>query len=122
MKSNYAHLILLDQAIYETHRAGYDPVKNVQSFWERYPLSTIHEYIIALQPKVNEEEKNYDVKQLSTFSVELHRTMIAYFMMHMNKVDLGKVSISMAVNREELKMTKKISDFFQCGSLSNTTT
>lgn len=119
MRSNYAHLILLDMVIYETHKEGYDPIKNVQDFWERYTLSTIHEHIVALQPIANNTEKKYSIDQLSTFSVDLLRTLIAYFMMHMDNVDLGKVQISMAVNEEELKTTKKISDFFLAVSQSN---
>lgn len=120
MKSNYAHLILLDMVIYETHREEYDPIKNVQNFWEKYSLSTIHEHMFALQPDVDNKERNYSIDQLSAFSVDLLRTTIAYFMMHMDKVDLGKVQISTSVNEEELATTKRISDFFNQVSPSNT--
>ncbi|MGJ1193504.1 hypothetical protein [Sphingobacterium siyangense] len=120
MRSNYAHLILLDMVIYETHRKEYDPIQNVQNFWEKYSLSTIHEHIVALQPGVDNTEGNCSIDQLSTFSVDLLRTMIAYFMMHMDKVDLGKVQISTSVNEEELQTTNRISDFFHGVSPSNT--
>lgn len=106
--------------IYETHREEYDPNQNVQNFWEKYSLSTIHEHIVALQPDVDNTDGNCSIDQLSTFSVDLLRTMIAYFMMHMNKVDLGQVQISTSVNEEELAITKRISDFFNRVSSSNT--
>ncbi|WET67105.1 hypothetical protein [Sphingobacterium sp.] len=120
MRSNYAHLILLDMIIYETHREEYDPIKNVQDFWEKYSLSTIHEHIVVLQPDVENTEKKHSVDHLSTFSVDVLRTLIAYFMMHLDKVDIGKITISTTVNEEELKITKKISDFFNRVSPSNT--
>lgn len=120
MKSNYAHLILLDMVIYETHREEYDPIQNVQSFWEKYSLSTIHEHMVALQPDFDNKEGNYSIDQLSSFSVDLLRTTIAYFMLHMDKADLGKVQISTSVNEEELQTTKRISDLFLRASQSNT--
>ena len=120
MRSNYAHLILLDLVIYETHRSGYDPVKNVQDFWDKYPLSTIQDYIAALQPNIRDNENLKGNPQLSEFSVELLRVLIAYFMIHTNQLDLGKVSISLEVNKETIDTSKAISDFFHRVSPSNT--
>ncbi|QQT29423.1 hypothetical protein I6I99_19020 [Sphingobacterium multivorum] len=113
MRSNYAHLVLLDMVIYETHRSGYDPVKNVQYFWDRYPLSTIQDYIVALQPDTVDNEKMSGNPQLSEFSLDLLRTLIAYCIIHTHKMDLGKVSISSEVNQEVIETSKVISDFFQ---------
>ncbi|WON92530.1 hypothetical protein [Sphingobacterium sp. UGAL515B_05] len=120
MRSNYAHLILLDLVIYETHRSGYDPVKNVQDFWDKYPLSTIKDYIVVLHPNTVDNEKMSGNPQLSEFSVELLRVLIAYFMIHMTQLDLGKVSISIEVNKEAIDTSKAISDFFQRVSPSKT--
>ncbi len=120
MRSNYAHLVLLDLAIYETHRSGYDPVKNVQDFWDKYPLSTIKDYIVVLHPNTVDNEKMSGNPQLSEFSVELLRVLIAYFMIHMTQLDLGKVSISIEVNKEAIYTSKAISDFFHRVSPSNT--
>ena len=106
--------------IYETHRSGYDPVKNVQTFWDKYPLSTIQDYIIALQPDTSDNENLKDNPQLSEFSVELLRVLIAYFMIHMAQLDLGKVSISLEVNKETIDTSKAISDFFNRVSPSHT--
>ncbi|WP_104382923.1 hypothetical protein [Sphingobacterium sp. HMA12] len=119
MRSNYAHLVLLDMVIYETHRSGYDPVKNVQDFWDKYPLSTIKNYIVALHPNTSDKEKIKSNPQLSEFSVDLLRTLIAYLMIHTHQMDLGKVSISVEVNKEEIETSKTISDFFQRVSPSN---
>ncbi|WP_286862861.1 MULTISPECIES: hypothetical protein [Sphingobacterium] len=118
MRSNYAHLVLLDMVIFETHQSGYDPVKNVQDFWEQYPLIAIQDYIVALQPKIDDKEK--DNPKLSEFSVELLRTLIAYFMIHTHQMDLGKVSISLEINNEEIETSKSISAFFNRVSTSNT--
>ncbi|WP_343319341.1 hypothetical protein [Sphingobacterium multivorum] len=120
MRSNYAHLILLDLVIYETHRSGYDPVKNVQDFWDKYPLSTIKDYIVVLHPDTVDNEKMRDNPQLSEFSVELLRVLIAYLMIHMTQLDLGKVSISLEVNKETIDTYKAIFDFFHRVSQSNT--
>ncbi|KKO89692.1 hypothetical protein AAW12_19005 [Sphingobacterium sp. Ag1] len=120
MRSDYAHLILLDLVIYETHRSGYDPVKNVQDFWDKYPLSTIQDYIVVLHPDTSDKENLKVNPQLSEFSVELFRVLIAYFMIHTTQLDLGKVSISLEVNKEAIDTSKAISDFFQRVSPSNT--
>ncbi|WP_343570295.1 hypothetical protein [Sphingobacterium sp.] len=120
MRSNYAHLILLDLVIYETHRSGYDPVKNVQDFWDRYPLKEIQDYIVGSQPDTVDNEKMSVNSQLSEFSIELLRVLIAYFMIHMTQLDLGKVSISVEVNKEIIDTSKAISDFFNRVSPSNT--
>lgn len=119
MRSNYAHLVLLDLAIYETHRSGYDPVKNVQDFWDKYPLSTIKDYIVVLHPDTVDNEKMKDNPQLSEFSVDLFRVLMAYCMIHTTQLDLGKVSISVEVNKEAIDTSKAISDFFHRVSQSN---
>ncbi|MCS4226426.1 hypothetical protein [Sphingobacterium sp. BIGb0165] len=120
MRSNYTHLILLDLVIYETHRTGYNPVKNVQDFWHNYPLSTIQGYIVAFQLCTSDKENLNGNSQLSEFSVELLRTLIGYLMIHTHQMDLGKVSISIEVNKEEIATSKAISDFFRRVSPSNT--
>lgn len=120
MRSHYAHLVLLDMVIYETHRSGYDPVKDVQYFWEQYPLSTVHGYIVALHPDTSDKENMERNPQLSEFSLDLLRTLIAYCIIHTHKMDLGKVSISSEVNQEVIETYKVISDFFQRVSPSNT--
>lgn len=106
--------------IFETHQPGYDPVKNVQDFWGRYPLSTIQDYIATLQPNIRDNENLKGHPQLSEFSVELLRTLVAYLMIHMTQLDLGKVSISLEVNKETIDTSKAISDFFNRVSPSNT--
>jgi len=106
--------------IYETHRSGYDPVKNVQDFWDKYPISTIKDYIVALQPDTVDNKKMRGNPQLSEFSVELLRVLIAYFMIHMTQLDLGKVSISLEVNKETIDTSKAICDFFNRVSPYNT--
>lgn len=120
MRSNYAHLILLDLVIYETHRSEYDPAKNVQDFWDKYPLSTIKDYIVVLHPDMVDNEKMRDNSQLTEFSVELLRTLIAYLIIHTHKMDLGKISISLDINREVIESSKIIYDFFQRVSPSHT--
>jgi len=120
MRSNYVHLVLLDMVIFETHRSGYDPVKNVQDFWDKYPLKEIQDYIVALQPDTIDKGNLNSNSQLSEFSVELLRILIAYFMIHMTQLDLVKVSISLEVNKETIDTSKAISDFFNRISQSNT--
>jgi len=120
MRSNYAHLILLDLVIYETHRSGYDPVKNVQDFWDKYPLSTIKDYIVVLHPDTVDNEKMKDNPQLSEFSVDLFRVLMAYCMIHTTQLDLGKVSISVEVNKEAIDTSKAISDSLNRVSQFNT--
>lgn len=120
MRSNYAHLVLLDMVIFETHQSGYDPVKNIRDFWDKYPLKEIQDYIVALQPDTIDKGNLNNNSQLSEFSVELLRVLIAYFMIHTTQLDLGKVSISLEVNKETIDTSKAISDFFNRVSPSHT--
>ncbi|MGJ1506295.1 MULTISPECIES: hypothetical protein [Sphingobacterium] len=117
MMPNYNSLIQFDLELYEIYRTGYNPVENVKNFWEQYSLSTVYEYIVALQTYVSNEEKVN--LQLSEFSVHLLRVLIAYLMIHISEMDLRKVSISVDPNKEELEIFKKIYDFFQRVTPSN---
>ncbi|WP_293908329.1 hypothetical protein [Sphingobacterium sp. UBA5670] len=121
MMPNYNFLIQFDLELYEIHRTGYDPIRNVKDFWERYTLRAVQEYIAeALQPDTSKEEKVRCNPKLAAFYIHLFRALIAYIVMHTSEIHLDKVSISVAPQQKELEIIKRISDFFQRVSQPNT--
>lgn len=115
MKSQCTDILFFERTLYDVQLANYDPLKDIKAFWKQYPIDLIRDNIIELQSNVNSE-------QLSGFSLALLKALAAYLMAHVSNVDLSKIGVSefLKVSKEELKITKKISDFFQRVSPSNT--
>ncbi|MBB1646802.1 hypothetical protein [Sphingobacterium sp. UME9] len=114
MKPKCNYILALERTLYDVHGADYDPLKDIEAFWKQYSIGLITNNIIELQPKVNSEA-------LSGFSLDLLRALAAYLIAHVSNVDLSKIGVSefLKVSKEELQLTKEISDFFQRVSPSN---
>ncbi len=115
MKHKRITCLSLDMALYGIYQPEYNPLKNIQTFWDRNSLQQIRDNIIELQSNVNSE-------QLSKFLLDLLRALAAYLTAHLSNLDLAPLSLSevFEMSKEELKATKTISDFFQRVSPSNT--
>jgi len=107
MKPKCNSILALERTLYDVHESIYDPLKYIEAFWKQYPIGLIRDNIIELQPKVNSEA-------LSGFSLDLLRALAAYLTAHLNNLDLTPLSLSevFEASKEELKITKEISDFF----------
>ncbi|MDF2849991.1 MAG: hypothetical protein K0S31_676 [Sphingobacterium multivorum] len=115
MKRKCNYILALERTLYDVNEADYEPLKDIESFWKQYPIGMIKDHIIELQSTVNSEA-------LSGFSIDLLRALAAYLTAHINKLDLSQIALlhAMETNKNELKLTKEISDFFHRVSPSNT--
>ena len=114
MKPKCNSILALERTIYDVHQSDYYPLKDIEALWKQYPISMIKDHIIELQSTVNSD-------QLSGFSIDLLRALAAYLTAHINKLDLSQIALlhAMETNKNELKLTKEISDFFHRVSQSN---
>ncbi|WP_341831629.1 hypothetical protein AACH28_23005 [Sphingobacterium thalpophilum] len=115
MKPKCNYFLALERTLYHVHQSDYYPLKDIEAFWKQYPIGLIRDNLIELQSKVNSE-------QLSAFSLDLLKALVAYLTAHLNNLDLTPLSLSegFEASKEELKATKEISDFFDRVSPSNT--
>ncbi|WON96116.1 hypothetical protein [Sphingobacterium sp. UGAL515B_05] len=118
MKAIYEDLLHLDRPFYEIHEDSYDPLKCIESFWDNYPLVTIREYLYALDLKCKTlgeaTECKLEALQQTLFLADILRAFIAYFLTHTNQIDTGQIKLStLEANMEEIRLTRKIYDFFQ---------
>jgi hypothetical protein len=115
MKPKCNYILAFDRTLYDVHESIYDPLKDIEAFWKQYPIGLIRDNLIELQSKVNSE-------QLSAFSLDLLKALVAYLTAHLSNLDLAPLSLSevFETTKEELKTTKEISDFFHRVSSSNT--
>ncbi|WP_313154639.1 hypothetical protein [Sphingobacterium multivorum] len=118
MKAIYEDLLHLDRPFYEIHEDSYDPLKCIENFWDNYPLATIRENLYALNLKCKTlgtaSESKLEAVQQPLFLADILRTLIAYFLMHSRHIDTNQIKLStLDLNMEEIRLTKKINDFFQ---------
>ncbi|WP_313531302.1 hypothetical protein [Sphingobacterium multivorum] len=118
MKAIYEDLLHLDRPFYEIHEDSYDPLKCIESFWGNYPLATIRENLYALDLKCKTlrtaSESKLEAVQQTLFLADILRALMAYFLTHSRHLDTSQVKLStLGLNMEEIRLTKKINDFFQ---------
>ncbi|MGB3107480.1 hypothetical protein [Sphingobacterium siyangense] len=113
MKPKCNYILALERTLYDVHQSDYYPLKDIEAFWKQYPIGLIRDNLIELQSKVNSE-------QLSAFSLDLLKALVAYLTAHLSNLDLAlSLSEVFETSKEELKTTKGISDFFNRVSSSN---
>ena len=115
MKPKCNSILALERTIYDVHQSDYYPLKDIEVFWKQYPIGMIKDHIIELQSTVNSD-------QLSVFSIDLLKALVAYLIAHIKKLDLSESALldAMETSKNELKVAKEISGFFQRVSQSNT--
>ncbi len=115
MKPKCNYILALERTLYYVHESDYDPLKDIEAFWKQYSIGLIRDNLIELQSKVNSEA-------LSGFSLDVLKALVAYLTSHIKKLDLAQIALlnEIETNKNELKVTKEISDFFNRISQSNT--
>ncbi|HBW80280.1 MAG TPA: hypothetical protein DEF78_08620, partial [Sphingobacterium sp.] len=108
----------LDRPFYEIHEDSYDPLKCIENLWDHYSLVTIRENLYALDLKCKTlgeaTESKLEALQQTLFLSDILRALIAYFLTHSRHLDTGQIRLSaLEANLEEIRLTKKINDFFQ---------
>lgn len=119
MKPVYANLVQLDLAFYEIYQEGYNPLKNIKDFWSVYTIDTWKNRIATLIENSLTHAKASDTTKQDgerDFFAALTRLLIAYFMIHFQKLDINWAEISFSEPRERIQedidTNKRIYDFF----------
>lgn len=119
MKRILALQFAFDWMIYDVHKDDYDPIKEIETFWNRYALETVSANTLELLiTYVNGDvKKNSFLKdeEMQVFVTALCRALIAYCITNHRNVDFRKIQLSVEAKErigKELELSKKIVDFF----------
>ncbi|MDM1296521.1 hypothetical protein HX021_19725 [Sphingobacterium sp. N143] len=119
MNQKYSNVLALELAIYQVHEPAYDPIKKIVEFWSKYDINTIQNTINMLLKKSADRLASENVLEIchkQVFAVDMMTVLIAYFHVHKDFMDIGKIDISEAektlISLDELEITKRIHEFF----------
>ncbi|MGJ1325583.1 MULTISPECIES: hypothetical protein [Sphingobacterium] len=111
--------LAFDMMIYDVHKVDYDPIKEIEAFWNHYALETVSANILQLLSTyldggagVNRLLKDEEMQE---FATALYRILIAYCIVNHRNIDLGKMQLSAESKvriRKELELSKKVAEFF----------
>ena len=119
MKTILALQFAFDWMIYDVHKVDYDPIKEIETFWNRYALDTISANILELLGAYfsdgMEKDWSYTDEEIQEFAIALYRMLIACCVANHRHTDLTKLELSAKTKvriEKELELRKKIADFF----------
>ncbi|WP_333576958.1 hypothetical protein [Sphingobacterium sp.] len=113
-----------DWMIYDVHKIDYDPIKEIEAFWNHYALDAICANILQLLSTYLDggagENRLLKDEEMQEFAIALYRALIAYCIVNHRNIDLNKMQLSAEAKArigKELELSKKVAEFF--GRLSN---
>jgi hypothetical protein len=113
-----------DWMIYDVHKVDYDPIKEIEAFWNNYILDAICTNILQLLSTYLDggagENRSLKDEEMQEFAIVLYRALIAYCIVNHRNIDLCKMQLSAEAKvriEKELELSKKVAEFF--GRLSN---
>ncbi|WP_336837179.1 hypothetical protein [Sphingobacterium siyangense] len=108
-----------DRMIYDVHKVDYDPIKEIEGFWNEYALETISANILqllstylnggAVKNRLLKDEK------MQEFATALYRVLIAYCIANHQHIALSTVQLSAEAKErigKELELSRKVAEFF----------
>ncbi|MGJ1346876.1 MULTISPECIES: hypothetical protein [Sphingobacterium] len=118
MKRILALQFAFDWMIYDVHKVDYDPIKESETFWDRYALNTISTNILVqLSAYVDDGVERHQLlkdEEMQEFAIAVSRLLIASCIVNHRKLDITKAELPSEVNallEKELELSKKIADF-----------
>ncbi|MNN27176.1 hypothetical protein D3C81_1407030 [compost metagenome] len=119
MKRILALQFTFDWFIYEVHKVDYDPIKEIEAFWNEYALETISANILQLLSTYLdgglEENKLLKDADMQEFATELYRILIAYCVANYRHIDPSKMQLSAEAEErigKDLELSRKVAEFF----------
>lgn len=111
----------MDLVFYKTHEQGYDPMVDIEEFWEKYDLKSFQDHIFYLflsQDGIPDNKKPiYSADQLQEFLMDLLHLIRGYFEARNRGTDLSKINLKSVsksnMNDREQKLNKEIFEFFE---------
>ena len=105
--------------IYDVHKVDYDPIKEIEVFWNHYALETVSANILQLLSTyldggagVNRLLKDEEMQE---FATALNRVLIAYSVVNYRHIDLSKMQLSAEAKArigKQMELSSKVADFF----------
>lgn len=108
---NFIHIMPFDMVFNEVHSEGYDPLENIEKFWHKYDINHSRDHILWLLlgtvgDRTSLKEQLSD-EQVSDFSLDLFRALVAYYLVHYAKIDIAEIDVPLLptkkLTEEELK-------------------
>ena len=105
--------------IYDVHKVDYDPIKEIEAFWNHYALDAISANIIQLLSTYLDgglgENRLLKDEEIQEFAIALYSALIAYCIVNHRHIDLSKMQLSAEAKariEKELELSKKVAEFF----------
>lgn len=119
MKRILALQFAFDWLIYEVHKVDYNPIKEIEAFWNNYALETVSANILQLLSTYLDggagENRLLKDEEMQEFATALYRVLIAYCVANYRYIDLSKMQLSTEAKArigKELELSRKIAEFF----------
>ena len=108
-----------DQMIYDVHKVDYDPITEIEAFWNHYALDAISANTLQLLSTYLDggagENKLLKDEEMQEFATALYRVLIAYCIVNHRNIDLRKMQLSAEAEErigKEIELSKKVAEFF----------
>ena len=108
-----------DRMIYDVHKDDYDPIKEIEAFWNHYALEIVSANILQLLSSYLDggagENRSLKDEEMQEFATALNRVLIAYNFANYRNIDLSKMKLSAEAKvriEKEMELSKKVSEFF----------
>ncbi len=105
--------------IYDVHKVDYDPIKDIEAFWNHYALETVSantsELLIACVDGDVKKNRLLKDEEIQEFATALYRVLIAYCIANYRHIDPSKIQLSAEAKArigKELELSKKVAEFF----------
>ncbi|WP_286848614.1 MULTISPECIES: hypothetical protein [Sphingobacterium] len=108
-----------DRMIYDVHKVDYDPIKDIEAFWDHYALEAISAIVFQLlrtylDGDIGENRLKKD-EEVQEFVAALYRVLIAYCIANHHHIDLSTLQLSAEAKErigKELELSRKVAEFF----------
>lgn len=105
--------------IYDVHKVDYDPIKDIEAFWDHYALEAISAIVFQLlrtylDGDIGENRLKKD-EEVQEFVAALYRVLIAYCIANHHHIDLSTLQLSAEAKErigKELELSRKVAEFF----------
>lgn len=104
--------------IYDVHKVDYDPIKEIEAFWNQYALDAISANILQLLSTYVDsgagENRFLNDEEMQEFAIALYRVLIAYCIAYHRNIDLLKMLSAEAKEciEKEIELSRKVAEFF----------
>ncbi|WP_294347902.1 hypothetical protein [uncultured Sphingobacterium sp.] len=111
--------LAFDLMIFDVHKDNYDPIKEIESFWNHYALETISANLLQLLSTYLdgglEENKPLKDAEMQKFATAVYRVLIAYCVANYRHIDPSKMQLSAEAKlhiKREIELSREIAEFF----------